>query len=74
MPMLPNANWFDWHAAAPASNPVLPSKGVPYATTPATIATAASAPPMDTTCKSIPSSRTINLSKNASFVFSDITI
>ena len=68
MPMLPNANWFGWHAAGPASNPVLPSKGVLYATT------AASALPMDTTCKSIPSSRTINLSKNASFVFSDITI
>ena len=64
MPMLPNANWFDWHAAAPASNPALPSKGVPYATTPATIATATSTPPMDTTHKSIPSSKTINLSIN----------
>ena len=60
MPMHPNANWFDWHAAAPAS--ALPSKRVPYATTPATIATAASAPPMDTNCKSIQSSKTINLS------------
>ena len=56
MPMLPNANWFDWHAAAPAS--ALPSKRVPYATTPATIATAASTPPMDTTYKSIPAQKT----------------
>ena len=61
MPMLPNANWFDWHAAAPASNPALPPNGVPYATTPATIASATSTPPMDTTHKSIPSLKTINL-------------
>ena len=62
MPMLPNENWFDWHAAAPASNPALPSKGVPYAITPATRATATFTPPMDTTHKSIQSSKTINLS------------